>query len=229
MISTRPRNISKRPLPWRSSSATNSDEKTIWKFLALEGMGLSQTDDVEADSWLDKADKALRSSNLPEDNLRRKRLFAELGYSDEALLLCGSVTMKRLRLFSRSQRRQREAAQERPGQSGRTPEPSSRLARTRHAQSRSRGVGALTRDSGAGGKGGQGVGPTPAILDAGQVRVRGGHLLDKESSSATSTMTRPLSGRTGRTLRRRFSDSPRPRSGWKQAGRFPLKLCTCWR
>jgi tetratricopeptide (TPR) repeat protein len=70
----------KEALALADSSATNSDEKNIWKFLALEGMGLSQTDDVEADRWLEKADKTLRSSNLPEDNLRRKRLLAELEY-----------------------------------------------------------------------------------------------------------------------------------------------------
>ena len=70
----------KEALALADSSATNSEERTIWKFLALEGMGLSRTDDVEADSWLDKADKTLRSSTLPEDNLRRIRLFAELEY-----------------------------------------------------------------------------------------------------------------------------------------------------
>ncbi len=62
------------------NSANKSEDKIIWKFLAEEGMGLSQTDDVEADRWLDKADKTLRSSTLAEDDLRRKRLYAELAY-----------------------------------------------------------------------------------------------------------------------------------------------------
>ena len=62
-------------------SGLSSRETALWRARALVGLALSRKQDSEADGYISDAEKALASStDLPQDNPRRTRMFAELQY-----------------------------------------------------------------------------------------------------------------------------------------------------